>query len=92
MQRITEKDLERLVTIINKATKSPETTYTKLKNGKYKANIGNYYISYAYGGAQLERIVNIGGGCENVLHSGFTSKRNLYNLLHAYLLGCTNKR
>ena len=38
--------------------------YTKLKNGKFKANVGNWTLSYnpTYGGYVIEQIYNAGGG------------------------------
>lgn len=37
--------------------------YTKLKNGKYKANIGNWTLDYAsvYGGYVIHQMYNAGG-------------------------------
>ena len=44
--RIKQKDLEVLVDQINKVQDCPLTTYT-LNKGKYKANVGNYHLSFA---------------------------------------------
>lgn len=48
--RIRLADLEFLVERINIITGNNTESYTKDENGKYTANIGNYYLSGAYGG------------------------------------------
>ena len=63
-QRITQKDLEHLVMLINKATGSPTERYTKDETGRHTANPGNYHLSYAYGGVALEQLCNPSGGCQ----------------------------
>jgi len=85
--RITQKDLENLVNRINEATKSPNTSWTKNADGKMKANIDNYHLSYAYGGVALHRMTNDGGGVDDVFRCGHVTKRELYSKLDAYLLG-----
>lgn len=89
MQRITEKDLNILVKRLNERTKSPLEPYTKLPNGKYQANPGNYHLDWAYGGVKLVRMGNEGGGLSDgdVLGIGFSSKRELYHALHAFFRG-----
>lgn len=90
-QRITEKDLEAVVTRINRITNSPLESWTKQDSGKYKANIGNYHISYAYGGVSLNRMNNESGGVTTPLNCGHVSKRELYDLMQAYISGLTEK-
>ncbi len=87
MRPIKKSDLEAVVSRLNKATKSPETSYTLLKTGKYKANIGNYHLSFSYGGVCLHRMHSIGGGVDDVFSCGHTTKRDLYHRIHAYLIG-----
>ncbi len=87
MRTIKQSDLEAVVLRLNKATKSPETSYTKLKTGKYKANVGNYHLSFSYGGVCLHRMSSLGGGVDDVFSCGHTTKRDLYNRIHAYLIG-----
>lgn len=84
--RITKKDLEILVNTINELTNSPLESYSKNKQGKYTSNIGNFHLSGAYGGWQLQRICNASGGVTTIT-SGFVPKRELYQLLHAYIDG-----
>lgn len=50
--RITDKQLEALCDRLNKLTRSPLTPYTRTGNS-FKANIGNYHLSHAYGGVCL---------------------------------------
>jgi hypothetical protein len=86
-ERITAKNLEAIAERINKMTNSPTETYVKDAAGKYIAQIGNYHMSYAYGGAALMRICTNGGGCEDVLRIGHTSKRDMYQAMHAFISG-----
>ena len=86
-QRITQKDLEHLTEQINKATGSPTERYTKDAEGHYKANPGNYHLSYAYGGVKLERTCNEGGGVNSISTDGYGTKRQLYTWMAAFLSG-----
>jgi len=86
MRRITKQDLDGLINRLNKLTKSPETSYTKI-DGKYRANIGNYRLDGAYGGWKLMRICSEGGGVQDVLHMGYCSKPEAYRLIYAYING-----
>ena len=89
---ITRKDLEYLVDEINTKTKSPIESWTR--NGTigkrqpgFKANVGNYHLDYAYGGVKLSRMVNDGGGIDNISKDGYGTKRELYNWMRAFLAG-----
>jgi hypothetical protein len=82
MQRITDKDLDALAARINRITKSPLEPYI---NGK--AQVGNYHISHANGGVCLHRITNEGGGVSDPLLIGHVPKRELANLMYAYICG-----
>jgi len=84
MERITQKDLEILVDVINVETKNPTTSYTKHKDG---ANIGNFHLDYAYGGVKLAQITNTGGTIREISHDGFGTKRQLHSFMQAYLDG-----
>ena len=82
--RITMKQLELLVERLNDLTNSPlEYTNKETK----KANIGHYHLSGAYGGWILYRTCTDGGGVEDILHCGYVPKKELYNLIHAYIRG-----
>jgi len=86
-QRITQKDLEHLVSRINRALNRPETPYGKDENGKFKANLGNFHISGAYGGVALEEIQTDGGGVRRISTDGYGTKRQLYTWMTAFLSG-----
>ena len=85
--RITSKDLDRLIITLNKLTSSPTDGYTRDTNGNLKANIGHYHIDSAYGGNKLVRMMNEGGGVTVPIPCGYVSKRELYQLIHAYMAG-----
>jgi hypothetical protein len=91
MQRITDKQLQSLCDYINELTGSPLTPYTRDEQG-FRANIGNYHLSYAYGGVCLHRMVNEGGGIRTTLMSGHVTKRELYNAMQAYISGLNDVR
>ena len=91
MQRITEKQLESLVQWVNELTNSPATSYTRTEGGKLSANIGNYHLYYAYGGVNLHRMTNTGGGVNTPLGEGTRTKRELFNQLHAFINGLRAK-
>ena len=91
MKRITEKDLQHLVDQINALTNSPSTPYGKNTDGKPTANIGCFHLDYAYGGVSLHQMVSVGGGTKDVFQCGHTTKRELYNRLNAYIMGCKER-
>ena len=86
MLRITEKDLEAAVTRINFITKSPPTCYQRDDKGKLIAQVGNFHISASYGGYALHRIVS-GGGIADAFRRGHVPKRQLYEMIHAFIAG-----
>ncbi len=90
MSRITMKDLEGQVNRLNRITNSPMESYTKLPDGKFKANIGNYHLDGAYGGWKLGRICSEGGGVSDILSCGYVSKREIYQLIYSYIRGIEN--
>ena len=94
--RISIKDLEQLVTVLNNRTNNPVEPYTRTVDdaGKsvFKSNIGNYHLDGAYGGYKLAQIVNEGGGIKDVLYCGFTTKKELHGLIQAYISGIEVER
>mgnify|MGYP005757441617 CR=1 len=62
-----QKELHKL----NRQTASPVNPY---KDGK--AQIGCYWLSQAYGGYNVNRIVNSGGGCSEPAGHGHVTKRD----------------
>lgn len=82
MDRITDKHLDVLCDRLNRLTNSPMKPYL---DGK--AQVGNYYVSHAYGGVCLDRMHNDGGGVTTPLSGGHIPKRELYNLMQAFIAG-----
>jgi hypothetical protein len=83
MSRITRKDLELLVSRINEATNSPLTYSDK----RFKPHIGHYHLSGAYGGLKLVRTMSESGEIKDITKTGYTTKRELYNEMSAFLRG-----
>jgi len=86
MQRITNKDLERLAGRFNMEFDRLPKPYGN-NSGKPGANIGNFHISYAYGGACLHEITNSGGAVKCPIQQYHSPKRELYEKMHAFLDG-----
>jgi hypothetical protein len=82
---ITIKQIETLINQINIASGQAVEPYTRT-NGKLVANVGTYLISQAYGGCQLQQLVNEGGGVREIT-SGYVSKKELFNQLQMFLAG-----
>jgi len=81
-----KKTLEALCELINKATGSPLTPYTRTESG-LTANIGNFHLSLAYGGVCVHRMHNDGGGITEPIWSGHISKAKAETKMRAYLAG-----
>ena len=81
-----KKTLEALCELINKATGSPLTPYTRTESG-LTANIGNFHLSGAYGGICVHRMHNDGGGITEPIWSGHISKAKAETKMRAYLAG-----
>jgi hypothetical protein len=84
--RITTAQLETLIARLNRITGSPETPWTRV-DGRNVANIGNYHLSGAYGGVCVRRMVNTSGGATTPIVACHVPKRELFDLLHAYIRG-----
>ena len=89
-QRITIRDLEGVVNRLNRITNNPLTPWRTNANGKLRANIGNYHIDWAYGGCTLHQMQNEAGGVRDVVSIGYTSKKDLYHAIHAYISGISS--
>jgi hypothetical protein len=87
MDRITIKHLRSMCDTLNRRTGSPMTPYVKDENGHNVGQIGCYIIDCAYGGYQLARIMNEGGGQTAPLGLGFGTARELYDKMRAYNAG-----
>lgn len=59
---------------------------TRGEDGTYRAMVGRYVLQGAYGGLQLQQIVNEGGGVRAITQ-GYGTKREVYHLIHAYREG-----
>lgn len=84
--RITRSHLDAKAATINSMTKSPAERSCTV-DGKYRANVGNYHISGAYGGYSLHRMVTEGGGASDVFDCGHIPARQLAALMSAYTAG-----
>lgn len=91
MQRVTEKQLNEAIEYLNGLMGTPVERHT-FKDGKYKANIGNYHMDCAYGGYKLVQNVNDGGGIRTVSNGGYGTKRELLTFIHAYCDGILAQR
>jgi|TARA_R110000796_G_scaffold24218_1_gene69171 hypothetical protein len=94
MRRITAKSLTGAVSQLNYELSELRDTYKPYKvGGKYKANVGTFYVNYSNGGCRLCRIANEDGGEHDVSKIG--SKRETYDFIYAMLAGImysNNKR
>ena len=80
MNHITQKDLETLVSQLNKVCNTPMEYST---NGTI--NIGNFHMYYAYGQVGLQQTTNTSGGCNTAFY--LTTKRELYSQIQAFIAG-----
>ena len=76
---ITEGELQFMVHQINTRAGTPVTTHA---NGD--ACVGNYHLSFAYGGVALHQTLSKGGSVRDVFGRGHMPKRDLYNLLYGF--------
>ncbi len=84
--RTTRAHLDAKARTLNGMTKSPVEP-SRMVDGKYRANVGNYHISGAYGGYCLHRMSTEGGGVSDVFDCGHISARELAGLMSAYMAG-----
>ena len=91
MSRITDKQLQAVCDRINKLFNLPLTPYKPYDAavGRAQPNAGVYHLSHAYGGVSLHRMSERGGctGVNDVFSRGHMPKRELYELMHAFLRG-----
>ena len=92
MQRITNKQLEALADWINDLTSNPKEPYSKDAAGRLRANVGNYHVSYAYGGACLHQMANDAGGVKTPVVHGHVPRRQLFEMMHAYINGLRDQK
>ena len=87
MEQITKKMLQLKVDYLNKITDNPETPWSRDDDGNLKANIGNYHLSGAYGGVNVEQMMNDGGGVHCPINYGHIPKRDLFEKLSSFING-----
>ncbi len=86
MDRITQKDLEALASVINDLTGSPMTSHTETTEG-LKFNVGHYLLDYLDGGVSLQRTTTGFGATEFVSAGGYTMKKELYHWMSGFIAG-----
>ena len=83
--RVTKEMLENKVDQLNMLTGSTRKYFST--DGKFTINIGHFCISGAYGGYELQRVCTSGGGVRTPLNTGHIPKKELYNLISAFIDG-----
>jgi hypothetical protein len=86
--RITQADLENAVNRLNAVAQTPMNYRNKETN---KLNIGNYHISYAYGGTSLVQTSNEFGGIRSI-NGGHVPKKELFRFIQAYIDGILSRQ
>lgn len=82
--RIVKSDLEAVCKRINRTVNRSDETPQRVGSD---ASPNVYWISGAYGGHSLYRTGSDGRGAEDVFRRGHVSKRELYDLMQAFLTG-----
>ena len=85
--RITKKDIEYGVARLNRIMGENPEPWTKDENGKWRANVGTFYRSGAYGGHCIMRLVNESGGSSTPIMGGHVPARQCFETLHAFING-----
>jgi hypothetical protein len=83
--RVSKTTLQQKVSLINEITNSPREHSEKTKDGAYVSNIGHFYLSQAYGGYCLMRIVNLSGGSSTPIYGGHVSGKEMDFLLTGFI-------
>ena len=96
MDRITMRDLEATVRRINTICGTPQQPYelvlaTDDKPSRYEPQARCYHLSGAYGGYSLQQMCDTGSGVRSIIE-GYRPKRELYELMHAYIRGMESSR
>ena len=86
MKQITQTMLRGKIELLNELTGNPSNRF-EMVDGKYRSQIGNHYLSMQNGGYALYRIVNEGGGINDIFSRGHGTKRELYEMICAYISG-----
>ena len=94
-RRVTQKMLENKANYLNRIMGRPEEAYTITMEGekkRFKANIGHYHISYAYGGACLHEMDTEGGGVRCPVGNYHRPKRELLEAMDNFIQGVFEER
>ena len=91
MNRIKNSDLEQACTVLNNMTGNPTEPWTRT-DGRNVANVGNYHLAGAYGGWKLVQMMTTGGGIRDIFRRGYRTKRELYDLIYAYMDGIDGQK
>jgi hypothetical protein len=84
---ITIKDINAQIDRLNRITNSPAASSFKDEHGQFHTNVGNYYLSQAYGGCQVQRIVNKHGAADHPITGSHVPKRECFITLVAFIEG-----
>ena len=88
--RYTQRDLDGALRGLNimagfTAEEADAPLYAR-EGGGHRAMVGRYTLQGAYGGWQLQQVINEGGGVRAITQ-GYGTKREVYHLIHAYREG-----
>ena len=93
--RITDRQLDSMATHINKLLGTPLVPYSqnievdglRVTADQPQPQAYCYHIESAYNGVALHRMAAQGTGVSDVLSCGYTTKRDLYNRMRAFIEG-----
>lgn len=85
--QITQQHLDSACARLNLMTGNPTTRGCMRPDGSLQSQVGHYHIEAAYGGWKLVQTMNQYGGVREPLGCGYTSRRDLLNLIHAMIAG-----
>ena len=80
---ITIKNINLQIDRLNRITNSPASHMDE----NLISNVGNYYLSRAYGGCQVQRIVNKQGAADHPITGSHVPKRECFITLVAFIEG-----
>ena len=84
MDRVTNKKLQNTIGTINFVVNGKRNIWFKDSEGNFKSRVGMLKVDKNYGGYQLTKIVNDGGGETDLTHR--LSAREMFCFLQGYLL------
>ena len=84
MDRVTNKKLQNTIGTINFVVNGKRNIWFKDSEGNFKSRVGMLKVDKNYGGYQLTKIVNDGGGETDLTHR--LSATEMFYFLQGYLL------